>query len=88
MKITVSGKGEVGLMIPAFTFDGKEKTVISNSGRTLTIRYRNWECRWELQQGKISDTGRTGYNRNGHYRIFRAENNDTLTAVIRIERQK
>ena len=88
MKITVSGKGEVGLMIPAFTFDGKEKTVISNSGSTLTIRYRDWECRWELQQGKISDTGKTGYNRNGHYRIFRAENFDTLTAVIRIERQK
>ena len=87
MQITVSGNGEVGLLIPAFTFDGKENTVITNSGRTLKICYRGWECCWELKQGKICDTGKTGCNRNGHYRIFRAENRDTLTAVIRIERQ-
>ena len=86
MQITVSGQGEVGLMIPAFHFDGTENTVITNSGKTLIIKYRNWECRWELKQGRICDTGKTGYNRNGHYRIFRAENSSILTAKVCIEK--
>jgi hypothetical protein len=85
LKITLSGQGKIGLMLPAFQFDGKEKSVIENSGKTLSIRYRNWICRYSLEQGSvIRDTGKLGCNRNGHYAIFRAEGKDNMTVRISI----
>ena len=84
MQITVKGKGNIGLLLPAFRFDGKEKTEISNSGNTLTVKYRNWLCRFQLDNGTIADTGKTGCNRNGHYKLFRAEGKETLTVKIEI----
>ena len=85
LQITLSGQGGIGLMLPAFQFDGREKSVIELSGRTLSIRYCGWVCRYQLEQGNtIRDTGKTGYNRNGHYQIFRAEGKENLTVRITI----
>ena len=83
--ITLTGKGAIGLMLPAFQFDGKEKSVIENSGTALSIQYRNWVCRYSLEQGSvIRDTGKLGCNRNGHYAIFQAEGKDILRVRIAI----
>ena len=85
LQITLSGQGGIGLMLPVFEFDGREKSVIENSGSTLSIRYGGWVCRYRLEQGDvIRDTGKTGYNRNGHYKIFRAEGKGDLTVRITI----
>ena len=85
LQITLTGQGGIGLMLPAFQFDGREKSVIENSGRTLAIRYCGWMCRYLLEQGDtIRDTGKTGCNRNGHYKIFRAEGKNDLTVRITI----
>ena len=85
MQIDLTGQGTIGLMLPAFLFDGAEKCAIENSGSTLTVKYRNWVCRYQLERGEvIRDTGRTGCNRNGHYKLFRAEGKNILTVRIEI----
>lgn len=86
LQITVSGKGAVGLMIPAFSFDGKENTQIICRSKTLAVQYKNWQCVYELTAGTIVNTGKTGYNRNGHYKLFRAVNDGTLTVKISISK--
>ena len=85
MQISVEGKGNVGLLLPAFEFDGKEKTEITNSGKTLTIKYKNWSCRYQIEKGNITDTGKTGCNRNGHYKLFRADGEGSLKVKISIQ---
>ncbi|MBR6373348.1 MAG: hypothetical protein IKS20_09215 [Victivallales bacterium] len=85
LQITLAGQGRLGLMLPAFLFDGKEKSIVECSGKALTIHYHGWVCQYQLEQGEtILDTGRHGYNRNGHYGIFRADGKDALTVRIAI----
>ena len=84
LTVKVSGSGKIGYMLPAFSFDGKVKPEISQQHHTLTIKYQGYECVYTVTGGTIADTGDTGGNRNGHYRIFRAEGNDDLTVNIRI----
>ena len=84
LQIDLEGQGGIGLMLPAFQFDGTEKCAIENSGKVLTVKYRNWVCRYRTENGTIRDSGNTGYNRNGHYKLFRAEGNDRLTVKIDI----
>ncbi len=87
LQITVKGDGKVGLMLPAFAFDGKIEPEISNDGKRLSIKYQNWICSYVLVDGIIRDTGKTGCNRNGHYKLFRAENDQQLTVEISITPQ-
>lgn len=84
LQIELEGQGSIGLMLPAFQFDGANKSQIENSGKTLTIKYQNWICRYQTENGTIRDISRTGYNRNGHYRLFRAEGKDRLSVKIDI----
>ncbi|MBQ6597880.1 MAG: tyrosine-protein phosphatase, partial [Lentisphaeria bacterium] len=84
LQIDLEGQGGIGLMLPAFQFDGTEKCEIENSGKVLTVKYRNWVCRYRTENGSIRDSGKTGYNRNGHYKLFRAEGKDQLTVKIDI----
>ena len=84
LQITLEGKGRIGLMLPAFAFDGTTKTGISNTGKILSIKYKNWVCRYTLDNGEITNTGGTGYNRNGHYQIFRASGNDRMKVTVTI----
>jgi len=84
LRIEVDGENEIGLMLPAFQFDGREKTVIENTGKNLAVTYRGWTCRYRVEDGTIRDTGRLGCNRNGHYALFRAERKKHLTVIIDI----
>lgn len=85
LKITLKGTGKIGLMLPAFKFDGKNKTVIKVSANTLSITYKGWICRYQIESGKITDIVKNGYNRNGHYDLFRAEGDKNLTVQVSIE---
>lgn len=84
LKITVNAGGKAGLMIPAFFFDGKDHPQITCSEKTLSIRYQDHECLWQIEKGRFCDTGQKGYNRNGHYQLFRAEGEETLTVTVAI----
>ena len=81
---TLSGPGKVALKLPAFAFDGERETKIVAGPRTLVVRYRGWECRYETD-GEIADAGMVCCNRNGRYRTFEARGEKTLAVKVTIE---
>lgn len=81
--IDVTGDGEVLFMLPAFSFDGGEYSEIERTGRTLSIFYRGWTCRYTVD-GEICDTCRLSANRNGHYRVYFASAKNNLKIKIEI----
>jgi hypothetical protein len=85
LKITLRGKGKIGLMIPAFFFDGRENPCITASEKALSVSYQDHRCLWQIENGSLCDMEQKGYNRNGHYKLFRAEGNDTLTVTVAID---
>jgi len=85
ISISVSGRGEIGYTLPAFCFDGETRPEIKYEEHTLTVQYEGWLCKYTTN-GKISDLNRLSCNRNGHYRTFVAETENTLE--VRIELTK
>ena len=93
--LTVSEKGvtltaradadKVGIEIPAFAFDGLEKTHIKMTDRVLTVEYKGYVCRYTTS-GRLVDLGEEICNRNGKYRRFRAEGESKVSVSITIEK--
>ncbi len=83
--ITVSGDGEVALMLPVFDFDGEEHTEIACDGIRAEINYHGYKCEY-LTSGQIKDTGKIGCTRNGHYRALYAIGNGSVQIHISIEK--
>ena len=83
LSVDLSGVGRIGLMLPAFDFDGSESTVITATESSLTVTYRGWVCEYTTD-GSIADTGSVGENRNGRYRAFVASSDNHLSVRIRI----
>ena len=81
--IAVTGKGEIGLALPAFSFDGECSPEITLDGNTLSIVYDGWCCRYTAS-GEILDLDRVAANRNGYYRTFVATGIDSLSVSIEI----
>lgn len=79
----LTGSGPLALTLPAFDFDGENGTEISCDGRTLSISYKGWTCRYSAD-GEIVDTGTSACNRNGRYRVFEARGNGSLKVHISI----
>ena len=83
----LTGIGSLALALPAFDFDGEGATEIACDGRTLSVRYKGWTCRYSTD-GAIADTGGSACNRNGRYRVFEAHGKDSLKVQISIEPQR
>ena len=81
--IKVSGEGTVGLMLPAFDFDGENYTEISADANSLSVKYEGYVCRYETD-GLVEDIGTTAYNRNGHYRCFAAFGKNMVNVIISV----
>ena len=62
----------------------KEHPEINFSGNTLSVKYKNWLCRYQAEAGTICDTGKVGYNRNGHYAIFSIRGKERAAVIIEI----
>jgi hypothetical protein len=84
--ISASGEGEVALLLPAFAFDGETYPGIAVDERMLTVTYDGWQCR-TVTDGVLTDSGRMSRNRSGHYRVFRAVGQGSVTAKIAIVTQ-
>lgn len=84
LSIALSGQDRIGLMLPAFDFDGTEHTSVTSDGQTLTVSYRGHTCKYTTD-GRITDTGLLSENRNGRYRIFLAEAADSLRVEVKID---
>lgn len=81
--VTVSGEGQILHLLPAFSFDGEKETIITLDNNNLEIEYEGHVCRFTTD-GIIRDLGKTAYNRNGYYRLFYADNQDSLTIKIEL----
>lgn len=86
VNVTTESDGRTGLMLPAFAFDGESETFIETAVHSLTVHYQGWICQYETD-GSIIDTGVECTNRNGKYRIFRAENDSSVTVSITITQE-
>ena len=83
----LSGPGEVAMALPAFEFDGEKATAVSCDGKTLSVSYRGWVCRYSTD-GAMADTGAVCCNRNGRYRVFEARGEKSLAVRVLIEASK
>ncbi len=81
--ITLNGNGAIAHALPAFCFDGEEHPAITVESQTLTVAYQGCLCRY-IASAPIMDTGKNAANRNGRYRVFCAEAENTLTVHIQI----
>ena len=77
--------GLVGVEIPAFAFDGIEKTHIIMTDKVLTVEYKGYRCKYTTTS-KFVDLGEEVCNRNGKYRRFRAEGEYLVYVKIEIEK--
>ena len=85
VSLITEGRGRIGMMLPVFSFDGKEKTEITLDAGTVSVNYHGWRCSYETD-GVVADTGLSCVNRNGQYRVFRAEADQRFVLRIRIEK--
>ncbi len=85
-KVTVSAKadGEVAIMLPAFEFDGENRSEISAKENALSISFGGCTCQYSTD-GKIFGTKMNARNRNGHYRIFYAKGENVLSVCVKIK---
>jgi hypothetical protein len=84
---SLSGSGTVALRLPAFAFDGESETRLTCDGKSLSVAYRGWVCRYETD-GKIVDTGMSSCNRNGRYRVFEARSTDAVSVHVFISKEE
>ncbi|MBE6609011.1 MAG: hypothetical protein E7633_10730 [Ruminococcaceae bacterium] len=87
LDITVSGEGEIAYMLPAFEFDGRERTEINVCGNRLEIIYKGWTCIYTAS-APIYSLNKVGCNRNGHYKAYYAKSEKSLEVKIEIAEKK
>lgn len=83
VSISVSGDGNVLHMLPAFSYDGEKEPEISLVNNVIQIKYEGWICQY-TSNGIIRKLGKTARNRNGFYKLFYAEGNNSLIVNIKI----
>lgn len=84
LSITLKGDGEIALLLPAFSFDGNNHTVIKASENELSVSYLGHSCRY-VTSGTISKKDGISCNRNGYYESYVAVGKDLLTVNIEIK---
>lgn len=83
VEISVSGKGEIAHLLPAFDFDGEEYSEISFDKNCLEITYGGSKCKYTTH-GEIVYTSDVACSRHGHYKVFYAKANGKLSVKIEI----
>ena len=81
VSVSCSDADRVGLMFPAFMYDGRSCTDINTSESEVCVSYGKHRCRF-LSDSEISDTGRVYANRNGKYKAFCAGADKTVALKI------
>ena len=81
--LTVRGEGRVFAEVPLFLRDGREATEHAAEGGVARVRYRGYEARMETDGNFLPLE--TVHNRNGAYRILRAEGEGRVTVRFCID---
>ena len=85
--LTATHDGDVAIALPAFLFDGETRTEIATTDTTVSVKYLGYECKYEVNGGKIVNTGAVSANRNGHYLAYLAIGSGTVGVTVKIERK-
>lgn len=81
--VTQNGEGEQSHTLPVLAFDGEIHRAVTAEPSSVTVAYEGHVCRYTTN-GRITDTGVTAANRNGHYRVLCASARGPLTLRIEI----
>lgn len=82
-KLTVKGKGKFAITFPAFLYDGKTETSVTQTENSLSVTYNGYTCTY-ITDGKITDRNIIAANRNGHYKLYIAEGEKEITLEIKM----
>ena len=85
VNICLAGTGTVGILLPAFWFDGEKYATIAETHNRISIGYQGWNCHYTTD-GYIKNLDCICANRNGEYKMYRAEGKDELHVNIRIDK--
>lgn len=85
VNICLVGTGTVGILLPAFWFDGEKYATIAETHNRISIGYQGWNCHYTTD-GYINNLDCICANRNGKYKMYRAEGKDELHVNIRIDK--
>ena len=83
VEVRCTSEGGVALMLPAFLFDGENKTDINISNNSLCVHYMGAECEYS-SSAAISETEKIGRNRNGYYKAYYTASEKELAVKIKI----
>ena len=86
--VTITAEADadkVGIEVPAFAFDGAEKSHINLAGKTLTVEYKGFVCTYKTD-GQFFDAKEDICNRNGKYHRFRAVGDEKVSVTVTIEK--
>ena len=84
VSVELCGDGRIAYAFPAFSFDGETSPDIAVGENTLSVSYEGSSCIYTTD-GKIVDFEKTVGNRNGHYRVFLATAENSLSFKIEIK---
>ena len=85
--IKVSGSETLRILLPAFTFNGKDYSKITLKEGVLEVEFEGYICRYTVLDGTIIALDRPARNRNGHYETYAAEGSSGLRVQISIEKR-
>lgn len=83
--LTASSAGTAAIMLPIFYFDGKNYTDIAVSENSISVSYEGYVFTYSAN-GRIVDLKQNGANRNGVYKLFCAENPNSITVEIQAKK--
>ena len=79
----VSGDDTIYAMLPAFEYDGEEKSRITMDEGVVRVACQGHACAY-ITEGEVQDSGKVYANRNGHYRLFAARNTKKVEVKVMI----
>lgn len=79
--ITLRGEGKIAYALPLFVQNGKEQSCIRMEAGVAVVSLNGWTFRINAS-GTIATTETEYKNRNGSYRLFRAEGTDSLQLTL------
>jgi hypothetical protein len=86
VEISVKGEGRIAYLLPALDFDGETHAEIQAEDSRLTVSFGGWRCVYTTN-GRVWDLHQMGENRNGQYRAYAAEGEDSISLWIQIEKE-
>ena len=84
VEISAKCDGKICYMLPAFMFDGKEYSVITEGRGSLEIEYKGYKCRYTFD-GTLSEYEKKACNRNGHFKVYYITGDNNINLKVEIK---